>query len=322
MKFKSLIVSAVSVMALAGVLTPTAATAANLPCSTAKLIVPWKAGGGTHVLFSIYEKTIAAMNPEVKLKVVTIPGQGGNKGAKEAAKAKPNGCTLFAIHQSALTSHLNGRIKFHFNGFDPVALLTDTPDIIGASAKAPWNNYAEFQKAVLAFPNSVPTGATFGSTSQFTWLQLQRKTGMKFKFVPFDGTRQRMTALLSGAIMLGGLNVASGRKYIESGELKAFAIAADKRDPALPNLPTLKELGVDMSFSIKRGIVAPKGTPKAAIDYWANLMKKASADAGLLKQMTAKGTGIQFVGPAGYQKWIDMSYGEFKTIADEMGWGK
>ena len=278
MKFKTLIVSAVSVAALAGVTAPTPAHAAKFACSTAKLIVPWKAGGGTHVLFSIFEKTIAQMDVKPKLKVVTIPGQGGNKGAKEAAKAKPDGCTLFAIHQSAFTSHLNGRIKFHFDAFDPVALLTDTPDIIGASAKAPWDNYADFQKAVLAAPGTVPTGATFGSTSQFTWLQLQRKTGMKFKFVPFDGTRQRMTALLSGAITLGGLNVASGRKYIESGELKAYAIAADKRDPALPNLPTLKELGVDMSFSIKRGVVAPKGTPKAAIDYWAGVLKKAAAD--------------------------------------------
>jgi len=323
MKIKSVILSAVSVMALAGMMMPTTSYAVpKIPCNTAKLIVPWKAGGGTHILFSIFEKTIANMDITPKLKVVTIPGQGGNKGAKEAAKAKPDGCTLFAIHQSALTSYLNGRIDFHFNGFTPVALLTDTPDIIGASAKAPWDTYAEFQKAVMAAPGTVPTGATFGSTSQFTWLQLQRKTGMKFKFVPFDGTRQRMTALLSGAIMLGGLNVASGRKYIESGELKAYAIAADKRDPALPNLPTLKELGVDMSFSLKRGIVAPKGTPADVVEMWSQVLKKASENADLLKQMKAKGTGIQWVGPKGYQAWIDTSYTEFKTIADEMGWGK
>ncbi|MAH85162.1 MAG: hypothetical protein CBB68_13020 [Rhodospirillaceae bacterium TMED8] len=299
-----------------------AKAAPNLPCSTAKLIVPWKAGGGTHVLFSIYEKTIQKMGLKPRLKVVTISGQGGNKGAKEAAKAKPDGCTLFAIHQSAFTSHLNGRINFHYNAFDPVALLTDTPDIIGASAKAPWKNFKDFQAGVKANPGTVATGATFGSTSQFTWLLLEKKTGMKFKFVPFDGTRQRMTALLSGAISLGGLNVASGRKYIESGELKAYAIAAEKRDPALPDLPTLKEMGVDMVFSLKRGVVAPKGTPKDVIDMWANVMKKASEDPDLLKQMKAKGTGIQWIGPEGYQSWIDASYTEFKGIADEMGWGK
>ncbi len=322
MKNKTKIASAVSVLLLGGMLSPGLATAAKMPCSTAKLIVPWKAGGGTHVLFSIFEKTIDKMGVSPKLKVVTIPGQGGNKGAKEAAKAKADGCTLFAIHQSALTSYLNGRIDFHFDAFDKVALLTDTPDIIGASAKAPWDNYADFQKAVLAAPGTIPTGATFGSTSQFTWLQLEQKTGMKFKFVPFDGTRQRMTALLSGAITLGGLNVASGRKYIESGELKAYAIAADKRDPALPNLPTLKELGVDMSFSIKRGVVAPKGTPKDVLEHWAQVFKKAAEDPDLKKQMVAKGTGVAWVGPAGYEAWAKNSYSEFKKVADKMGWGK
>jgi tripartite-type tricarboxylate transporter receptor subunit TctC len=174
----------------------------------------------------------------------------------------------------------------------------------------------------MAAPGTVTTGATFGSTSQFTWLLLEKKTGMKFKFVPFDGTRQRMTALLSGAITLGGLNIASGRKYIESGELKAYAIAADKRDPALPNLPTLKEMGVDMSFSLIRGVVAPKGTSKHVIDHWSNLLKTAAADEDLLKQMKAKGTGINWIGPDGYQAWIDSSYAEFKAIADQMGWGK
>jgi len=322
MNYKTRFAGAVSMLALAGLLTPGLAAAVKLPCSTAKLIVPWKAGGGTHVLFSIFEKTINKMNVSPKIKVVTIPGQGGNKGAKEAVKAKPNGCTLFAIHQSALTSYLNGRIDFQFDAFDKVALLTDTPDIIGASAKAPWNTFAEMKKAVLAAPGTVPTGATFGSTSQFVWLRLEQKTGMKFKFVPFDGTRQRMTALLSGAITLGGLNVASGRKYIESGQLKAYAIAADKRDPALPNLPTLKEQGVDLSFSIKRGVVVPKGTPKAAIDYWAGVFKQAAEDPDLKKQMVAKGTGVAWVGPAGYEAWAKKSFVEFKQIADQMGWGK
>ena len=201
-------------------------------------------------------------------------------------------------------------------------MLTDTPDILGAAGNAPWDNFNDFKKGVLAAPNQIKTGATFGSTSQFGWLLLEQKTGMKFKFVPFDGTRQRMTALLSGAITLGGLNVASGRKYIESGKLKAYAILADKRDPALPNLPTAKEQGVDLSFSLKRGVVAPKGTPKSAIDHWASVFKTAAANPGLLKQMKAKGTGIKWVSPADYQAWIDSSYSEFKAIAAKMGWGK
>ena len=157
MNLKLLALSAASAAMLVSAGPGTVANAApKIPCKTAKLIVPWAAGGGTHVLFSIYEKTISEMGLTPKLKVVTVPGQGGNKGAKEAAKAKPDGCTLFAIHQSAFTSHLNGRIDFHFDAFDPVAQLTDTPDIIGAAGNAPWNTFDEFMAGVKAAPAPPP----------------------------------------------------------------------------------------------------------------------------------------------------------------------
>lgn len=288
-------------------------------CSTAKLIVPWKAGGGTHVLFSIFEKTIKNLDVKSKIKVVTIPGQSGNKGAKVAAKAKPDGCTLFAIHQSAITNYLNGRIKFHFGEFETVALLTSTPDIVGASGQAPWNTFAELKKAALAKPGTILTGATFGSTSQFMWLIMEDLTGMKFKYVPFDGTRQRMTALLSNAIQLGVLNVASGRKYLENGDLKGYAIADTKRSKHLPNMPTMRELGVDMVFALKRGIVAPKGTGKHIIEYWSGVFKQAAEDKDLLKQMDAKGTDIKWVGPGEYRKWAEKTYTDYEKVAIKIG---
>ncbi len=83
------------VLAVVAAYTPSVAQAAGQApkCSTAKLIVPWKAGGGTQVIFAIFEKVVQQMNVESKIKLVMIPGQGGNKGAKEAAKSKPDGCT-------------------------------------------------------------------------------------------------------------------------------------------------------------------------------------------------------------------------------------
>jgi len=293
--------------------------AADIPCKTAKLIVPWKAGGGTHVLFSIFEKTIQNLDVTPKIKVVTVPGQGGNKGAKEARKAKADGCTLFAIHQSAITSYLNGRIDFSFEAFDTVALLTSTPDILGAAGSAPWNTLAELDQAAKAAPETILTGATFGSTSQFMWLILEEKTGMKFKYVPFDGTRQRMTALLSNAIQLGTLNVASGRKYLENGDLKAYAIAAEERSKHLPDLPTLQEQGVDLVYALKRGIVAPKGTPADVIAHWSGVFKAAAEDADLLAQMDAKGTDINWVGPADYRAWAEATYADHEQVAIKIG---
>jgi len=162
----------------------------------------------------------------------------------------------------------------------------------------------DLDKAAKAAPGTILTGATFGSTSQFMWLILEDLTGMKFKYVPFDGTRQRMTAR---------------RKYKESGELKAFGIAADKRSKHLPNLPTLKEQGIDLIYSFKRGIVAPKGTPKAVIDQWAAIFKKAAEDPDLMKQMDAKGTGVAWVGPGDYRDWAKKTFADHEKVAIKIG---
>lgn len=299
------------------------AQAVELPCSTAKLIVPWGAGGGTHILFTLIEKTIQNLDVTPKLKVVTIGGQGGNKGAKEAHASKPDGCTLFAIHQSAFTSYLNGRIDFHYNGFEPIAMVTSTPEIVGASSQMPWNNFDDMKKAVLADPETYTVGATFGSTSQFYWQIMESKTGMKFKYVPYDGTAQRTKALLSGTINLGGINIASNRKHIEGGSVKAFAIAAEKRSSFFPELPTLKELGVDMVYALDRGIVAPKGTPKDVIDLWAGILKKATEDPELQKEIAAKGTDLVYVGPKEYAEWAEKAYALHEEIAIANGaWKK
>lgn len=319
---KKLITTAIA-SAVVAVLGASPSQAAEIPCETAQLIVPWKAGGGTHVIFSIFEKTIADMGLKPQIQVVTVGGQGGNKGAKQAAKAAPDGCTLFAIHQSAVTSYLNKRIDFHFDGFETVANLTSTPDIIGAAKDAPFNDFASFAAYAKANPEGIKAGATFGSTSHFIWLLLAQKMGIEFSYVPYDGTAERMTALLSGAIHMGSLNVASGRKHLESGALQGFAIASEERSKHLPDMPTLKELGVDMTFALDRGIVAPKGTPREVIDLWAGVFKAAAENADLLAQMDAKGTAVSFQGPDDYRAWADALYADYENVAVAIGmWTK
>ena len=291
----------------------------KLPCDTAQLIVPWAPGGGTQVLYALVEKTVNEMYTPYNMKVITVPGQGGNKGAKQAAKAKPDGCTLFAIHQSAITSFLNGRIDFHYNGFDTIANVTVTPDIIGASADAPFNTIQEMAAYAKANPGKVTAGATFGSTSHFIWLLLEKTLGIKLNLVPYDGTAERMNALLSGAITLGAVNVASGKKHLEAGTIKPLAIAADDRDKAIPDVPTLKELGYDMTFALERGIVAPKGTPREVIDMWAGIIKQAVDNPSLQAAMDAKGTGLRFQGPDDFRAYADKIYSDYEAVAIEIG---
>jgi len=296
-----------------------AASATEIPCQTAKLIVPWAPGGGTHIIFSIFEETINKMDGP-KIQVVTISGQGGNKGAKEAKKAKADGCTLFAIHQSAIVSYLAGRVDFTWDAFDMVAQVTSTPEVIGASAKAPWADFKEVIAEAKANPDTIPLGATLGSTSQFMWLLIEElNPGAKFKYVPFDGTKQRVTALLADTIKLGTVNIPTAEKNVSQGTLKAYAVAAPERLPQFPDVPTLKELGTDMTYSLDRGIVAPKGTPKEVIEMWSQTFKNAAEDSELLEKLKAKGTPVKWVGPDGYEDWFKNEYGAHEKVAIKIG---
>lgn len=297
----------------------TSASAQEIPCETAKLIVPWAPGGGTHIIFSIFEETINKMDGP-NIQVVTISGQGGNKGAKEALKAKADGCTLFAIHQSAIVSYLAGRVDFTWDAFDMVAQVTSTPEVIGASADAPWADFNEMIAEAKAKPDTIPLGATLGSTSQFMWLLIEdMNPGAKFNYVPFDGTAQRVTALLAGTIKLGTVNIPTAEKNVSQGTLKAYAVAAPERLPQFPDVPTLKELGTDMTYSLDRGIVAPKGTPADVIEMWSQVFKKAAEDPELLESLAAKGTPVKWVGPKGYSEWFANEYAAHEKVAIKIG---
>jgi tripartite-type tricarboxylate transporter receptor subunit TctC len=305
--------------ALVTTLSTGSALAANLPCSTAKLIVPWGAGGGTDVIFRTFVESVNKTGIEPQLQVVNIGGQGGNKGAKEARKAKANGCTLFAIHQSALTSYLNGRVDFTWDAFEPVVMLTRTPAIIGANSDVPYSDVTGLIAAAKANPGSILTGGTLGSTSHFVFLLLEDASGIKLKHVSYDGTRQRMTALLAKNIQIGEINLAAAKKYIQTSELKALGITTAERDPNIPDVPTLREQGVDLVYGTDRGVSAPKGTPKAAIDFWAQAFAKAAADPEVVRAMNAKGTAVNHLDPAQATEYWSTTFDKWKGLAKKVG---
>jgi len=299
------------------------ASAVELPCSTAQLIVPWGPGGGTSVIFGIFEQAIQNTDAPTKIKVVTMPGQGGGLGAKEAFAAKPDGCTLFAIHQHLPVNYINGVTDFNWDGFEPVAMLTDTPEIIGAGGHVEYNDLEGMLAAAKAAPGEIPTGVSMGATSHFLWIILGSKTGTEFAYVPFQGgTAGRITGLLNGAIDLGGINMAAARTQRDDGNLKAFAIAANERSDLIPDVPTLKELGVDMTFSLTRGVMVPKGTPQEVIDYWAEVFKGPTEDAAFVAEQAAKGTSVEYLGPEDYRVWWEATSAEFVDAAKELKMGR
>ena len=297
----------------------TPAQATEFPCGTAKLIVPWGAGGGTGVIFRLVIESINKTGIKPQLQMVNISGQGGNKGAKVARKAKPDGCTLFAIHQSALSSYLTGRVKFTWDAFEPVAMLTRTAPIIGANKNVPWNNAKQLVATAKAKPGSILTGGTLGSTSHFWFLLLEDAAKIKLKHISYDGTRQRMTALLANNISIGEINLAAAVKYIKAGELKALGIYTENRHPLIPNVPTMREQGINLIAGTDRGVSAPKGTPKDRVEFWGKAFEKAAADPALVTALEKKGTSVHFKGPADATAYWKSTFKKWKGIAKKVG---
>ena len=259
----------------------------------------------------------AGADPELQL--VNIGGQGGNKGAKEAKDAKPDGCTLFAIHQSAISSYLNGRVDFTYDAFEPIALLTRTPAIFGANPDAPFNDLTEMTAFAKENPGAINVGATLGSTSHFIYLLLADRTGAEFNYVSYDGTRERMTALLAKNIHMGEINLAAATKYITSGELKALGITTPERNEQIPDVMTASEQGVELIYGTDRGVMAPKGTPDEIIDYYEALFQAAAENPAVVEAMAGKGTEVLFLPSEEFQAYLNETFTDWKRIATQVG---
>lgn len=319
MKLKSLIVSTVPVMALAGaMISAPASAAASFSCSTARLIVPWKAGGGTDVVYRIVANAVNESGAKPGLQVVNIGGQGGNKGAKQARKSKKDGCTLLAIHQSAMTSYFTGRVNFSFEAFEPVALMTRTPGFVGAAVKTPWKNLKELIADAKKRPGKILAGGTLGSTSQFFFLLIEDAADVKFKHVPYDGTRERMTALLAGNIELGEINLTNARKNIEAGKLKALGYAGPTR-AFMKDIPTMQEQGVNVVYGVERGVVLPGGTSADVVKHWESALLKACKDPKVVEALKNKGTVTICQSAAQYSSNIKATFAKWKGIAKNVG---
>ncbi len=128
-------------------------------------------------------------------------------------------------------------------------MLTRTPAIFGANPDVPYNNVSELVAAAKKAPGTINAGGTLGSTSHFVFLLLEDAAGIKFNHVSYDGTRQRMTALLAKNIDVGEINLAAAKKYIQTGELKALGITTPDRNSEIADVKTLKEQGYDMIFT-------------------------------------------------------------------------
>jgi tripartite-type tricarboxylate transporter receptor subunit TctC len=295
-----------------------AAGAAELPCKSVKLIVPWKPGGGTDIIFrEVAQEAQKHLGKDIVIQ--NIAGQSGSKGAKVAKEARPDGCTIFAGHDSLQTTYVTGKTDFNYFAYEPIALLTFTPSIVGASGTVEWNDMAEMVAYAKAHPGEVLIGATLNSTSHFLAAAIEDAAGIQLKIVSYEGTAERKTAMMGGHVQLGELNITAAQKLFKTGELKGLGIATEQRDARLPDLPTLKEQGYDIVTGISRGVFAPKGTPQAVLEMYEAAFARSMQDPELVTSLEGKGTVPTYRGRADYVSFLEKSAAEIEGLAKKIG---
>src|SRR5688500_11211829 len=223
------------------------------------MIVPWAAGGDTDVIYR-------AFGPHLQkhlggtVVIANVGGASGTKGAKEAKEAPADGYTIFAVHDSIHSTYFTGVADVSWSDFQPICLVSSTPSIVTASPKATWADIKALLADAKGRPGQVTVGATLGSTSHFFPAMVEKAAGVKFKYVSYEGTAPRMNALLGSHIDVAESNLTQKGKA-DAGQLKFLAVATEQRIPEIPNVPTLKEAGINVTYAVNRGLLAPKGTP-------------------------------------------------------------
>ena len=293
------------------------AAAAAYPERPVKLIVPWAAGGDTDNIFRPFTPHLQKHLGGTVV-IANVGGASGTKGAREAKDAAADGHTLFAVHDSIHSTYYTGVADVNYSDFEPICLVSATPSIVTASPKTPWKDMKSLLADAKKRPGEISVGATLGSTSHFFPAMVEQAAGIKFKYVSYEGTAPRMNALLGGHIDLAESNLTQKGKA-DAGQLKFLAIASDKRHPEVPDVPTLKELGIDVDYALNRGLLAPKGTPR---DVLAKLEKSCAAAAKapeFADAMAKQGTDVRYIGGADYAKWLKQTDEINHKLAKDLG---
>jgi tripartite-type tricarboxylate transporter receptor subunit TctC len=295
----------------------TAALSASYPDHAIKMIVPWAAGGDTDQIFRPFAPLMQKYLGQ-PIVIANVSGASGTVGEREAAGATPDGYTIFGAHDFMHSVYFGGLTDIKYTAFEPICMVSSTPTIITVAAKTPWKTFKELVDDAKKRPGQIVVGATLGSTSQYSIALAAKAAGIKFKYVPYDGTAKRMNALLGGHIEVADSNLTQKSK-VDAGLLRFLAIMADKRGTGLENVPTLKELGYNVEYAVSRGIMVPKGTPADVKAKLGEACAKAAKEPEFAKAMALQGTEVRYLDANGYADYLKKTDAITKEITKDLG---
>ena len=289
---KRLIVAA-ALLAMIGM---NGATAQEYPARPVTIIVPFAAGGPADITGRIVAD-IFSRHLNQKFVVENVGGAGGTIGALRAARAAADGYTILSGHlgTNALAPAFYPNLGYDpQKDFEPIGLSAEYPELLVVRKDFPANNLKEFVAYAKSNEGKLNAGhAGLGSVSYIGCLLLNAAIGIKPTMVPFTGTAPVLTAMLAGEIDYECDPVLGTLSQVRAGAVKALAIAARKRSPMLPDVPTSYEQGLpEFDCAPFYAIFVPSGTPQSVIVKLADALNKGLNEEAVQKRLAELGADI------------------------------
>ncbi len=268
------------------------ALAQNYPSRPIKLVVGFPPGGGVDINARLLAPKLSEYLGQ-QFVVDNKPGAGTNIANEFVAKAAPDGYTLLLTSPAlAINMSLYSKLSFDtLRDFAPVSMFSESPNLLLVPATLPVANAKELVARAKSMPGKLNFSSAGPGTSQhLAGVLLMMRTGITAVHIPYKGSAPSLTALIAGEVDFSFANVTAVQGYIKAGRLRALAITAPKRDAQLPEVPTMKEAGIDgVEVSVWFGVFAPVATPKEIVQTLASAIQRPARDGDMRKRLHEQG---------------------------------
>lgn len=245
------------------------AAAQDYPSRTVRIVVPFAPGGAADILGRLVAERLGALYRQ-SFVVENRPGASGHLGAQQVAKAPGDGYTLLigtiGIHAAYASYSKLGYDPA--SDLQPIMVLGESPNIVVVPAASPYRAFGDFLADAKANPGTIHYGSAGpGSSIHMVTVLFEIMSGARLSHVPYKGSGPALVDLMSGQIQVMFENFSSGMPHVRSGKLRVLAVTTDKRDPRLPEVPTIAEAGVPgYAGSSWFSFAAPRSVPASLVD--------------------------------------------------------
>lgn len=280
-----------ALLALTALATP-GAHAQTYPTKPIRLVVGYTPGGGVDINARLLGAELGKTLGQ-QIIVENRPGAGTNIANEYVSRAAPDGYTLL-INTAGLVINMSLYKKVNFDAikdFTPISVFSQSPNILTIHPSLPVKNV----KDLVALAKSKPGAMNFssagsGSTQHLTGELFKLRTGTSIVHVPYKGSAPSLTALLGGEVEMTFANIPAISSHVKSKRLRALANAGTKRSDQLPEVPTLKESGVNgVEVVVWYGVLAPAGTPRDIVNTLAGAIGKAARSPDVRQRLIDQG---------------------------------